>query len=317
MIGKGKGTDASTPPIDRASASSPEINDNRPRASETFHEDDANIGIAINELPEPTSQAPRYPQVHNSRYAREPSYPYTHNHAYPSSHYPAHAKIKASYLPKFKGNKGEDVETRIEQLSAIFEANKCSDSKIVAFLSVILKDTALKWFTRLGPKGRFQFPTWMDWQDALRQRFLKANYLAEKKRLWKKRDLRPNEDIADYPDAKVDLQAYVFDDTTPESELILDILDGLPDYMLPTFMSSITAETDLLDFRRILLDYEKGLRRNGPWNSRKPDGNSFSNGRASSQTNDRHRNSSNNRSDTRDTSKPPKPCSCGGMHWYR
>jgi hypothetical protein len=40
---------------------------------------------------------------------------------------------------------------------------------------------------------------------------LKANYLAEKKRLWKKTNLRPNEDMADYFDAKVDLQAYVFD----------------------------------------------------------------------------------------------------------
>lgn len=104
----------------------------------------------------------------------------------------------------------------------------------------------------------------MHWQEAFRQRFLKANYLAEKKRLWKRRDLRPNEDMADYFDAKVDLQAYVFDANTPESELILDILDGLPDYMLPTLKSSITADMNLLDFRRILLDYEKGLRRNGP-----------------------------------------------------
>jgi hypothetical protein len=77
--------------------------------------------------------------------------------------------------------------------------------------------------------------------------------------------------MADYFDAKVDLQAYVFDGHTPESELILDILDGLPDYMLPTLKSSITPDMDLLDFRRILLDYEKGLRWNGSWNSRKQD----------------------------------------------
>jgi hypothetical protein len=216
--------------------------------------------------------------LHRSRqspYVRQPSFPSTSpynrtDHAFSSSQHPP-TKIKASDLPKFKGEKGDDVEVWIEQVSAIFEANHCTNSEIVAFLSVILKDTALKWFTRLGPKGRSQFPTWIHWQDALRQRFLKANYLAEKKRLWKKRDLRANEDMADYFDAKVDLQAYVFDGNTPESELILDILDGLPDYMLPTLKSSITPDMDLLDFRRILLDYEKGLRWNGPWNSRRQD----------------------------------------------
>ncbi|KAJ9114961.1 hypothetical protein QFC20_001336 [Naganishia adeliensis] len=53
------------------------------------------------------------------------------------------------------------------------------------------------------------------------------------------------EDMADYFDAKVDLQAYVFDSDTPESELILDVLEGLPDYMLPTLKSSITPDMDL------------------------------------------------------------------------
>lgn len=44
--------------------------------------------------------------------------------------------------------------------------------------------------------------------------------------------------------------------------MILDILDGLPDYMLPTLKSSITPGMHRLDFRRILLDYEKASR----WN---------------------------------------------------
>lgn len=138
-------------------------------------------------------------------------------------------KVKASDLPKFFKGKTDDVEVWLEQLSAIFEANGCTNSEINALLSVILKGTALKWFTRLGPKGRSQFPTWSHWQEALRQRFLKANYLAEKKRLWKKRELRSNEEMADYFDAKVDLQAFVFDENTPDYELILDILDGLPE----------------------------------------------------------------------------------------
>jgi hypothetical protein len=284
--------------------------------------DEEQIGIATND---PQASQEVDGSLHRSRhsqYVRQPSFPstYTQNHSYhvPSPSQNSHTKIKASDLPKFKGEKGDDVEVWIEQVSAIFEANRCNNSEIVAFLSVILKDNALKWFTRLGPKGRSQFPTWTHWQDALRQRFLKANYLAEKKRLWKKRDLRANEDMADYFDAKVDLQAYVFDGTTPESELILDVLEGLPDYMLPTLKSSITPDMDLLDFRRILLDYEKGLRWNGPWNSRKQDSPSH---RSNSNTYERPKPSTSHSTTTpsRDNqaSKPPKPCSCGGMHWYR
>ncbi|KAJ9118770.1 hypothetical protein QFC24_005969, partial [Naganishia onofrii] len=142
------------------------------------------------------------PKSSQPSYVREPSFPHSYADHVPSSVQTTHTKIKPSDLPKFKGEKGEDVETWIEQLSAIFEANKCTNAEITAFLSTILKDTALKWFTRLGPKGRSQFPTWIHWQEGLRQRFLKANYLAEKKRQWKKRDLRANEDMADYFDAK-------------------------------------------------------------------------------------------------------------------
>jgi hypothetical protein len=144
------------------------------------------------------------------------------------------ARIKASDLPKFNGSKDEDVEIWLAQVSVIFDANKCADTEIVAYLSVTLKDTALKWFTRLGKKGRSRFITWIDWQDGLRQRFLKPNYLADKKRQWKQRELRIDEDISDYFDDKVDLQAFVFDQGTPDSELILDIIDGLPEHMLPT-----------------------------------------------------------------------------------
>jgi hypothetical protein len=242
---------------------------------------------------------------------RQPSHrpSYFDNNLNSSSTYNRSAtKIKASDLPKFRGDKGEDVDVWIGQLSAIFDANNCSNSDIVAFLSVILKDTALKWFTRLGPKGRSQFLTWAHWQDALRQRFLKANYLAEKKRLWKKRDLRQNEDMADYFDAKVDLQAYVFDENTPDSELILDILDGLPEQMHPILKSAITPTMDLLEFRRILLDYEKGLRWSGPFANRRQVVNTYS---------DRPNFKSSPALPSKELAKPPGPCTCGGMHWYR
>jgi hypothetical protein len=319
MIGKGKNPEAINSSVDKASASTTLNLNNELQDSYIEPINDADIGIASNDPIEPQPKGSRFPSTHHSQYVREPSYPFhTHRNANPPA--PAHishSRVKASDLPKFKGDKGEDVEVWIEQVSAIFGANRCSDEEIVAFLSVILKDTALKWFTRLGLKGRSPFPTWSDWQDALRQRFLKANYLAEKKRLWKKRDLRSNEDMVDYFDAKVDLQAYVFDETTPESELILDILDGLPEHMLPTLKSSISADTDLLEFRRILLDYEKGLRWNGPWNARKSDGNTFANNRPHSHSNDRNKGPSTGKPIERDTTKPPKPCKCGGMHWYR
>jgi hypothetical protein len=318
LIGKGKAADV--PLASSSSTSKPSLTSQPPPdLAEEIYE--SQIGTATND---PLASHGIDESLHRSRqspYVRQPSFPatYTQNHAYhiPSSSQHSSTKIKASDLPKFKGEKGDDVEVWIEQVSAIFEANHCTNSEIVAFLSVILKDTALKWFTRLGPKGRSQFPTWIHWQDALRQRFLKANYLAEKKRLWKKRDLRANEDMADYFDAKVDLQAYVFDGNTPESELILDILDGLPDYMLPALKSSITPYMDLLDFRRILLDYEKGLRWNGPWNSRRQDSPSS----RSNNTYERPKPSAsyNTHTNSRDNQapKPPKPCSCGGMHWYK
>ncbi|KAJ9092256.1 hypothetical protein QFC20_007430 [Naganishia adeliensis] len=235
---------------------------------------------------------------------------YSNDSAYSSSStWKSSSKVKASDLPKFRREKGEDVEVWIEQLSAIFEANGSSNAEIVALLSVILKDTALKWFARLGVKGRSQFPTWLHWQEALRQRFLKANYLAEKKRLWKKRDLRDNEDMADYFDAKVDLQAYVFDEQTPDSELILDIMDGLPDYMLPNLKSAIAPTMDLLEFRRILLDYEKGLRWNGPWGNRRQD--TRSNGKVIFNDRPSFRPSAQTGSNSKEALKPPRPCTCG------
>ncbi|GHJ84923.1 hypothetical protein NliqN6_1325 [Naganishia liquefaciens] len=317
IIGIGKAPELSLPSVAKTSASSPPAFDiKQPTDGPT---EDSHIGLASNEPVEPSNGKSRLPRAQTSQYVLNPSYPssYSHHRANPpvSSSTP-HTKVKASDLPKFRGSKGEDVEIWIEQVSAIFDSNRCSDEDIVALLSVILKDTALRWFTRLGQKGRAKYPTWIDWQEGLRQRFLQANYLAEKKRLWKKRDLRANEDMADYFDAKVDLQAYVFDEDTPAMELILDILEGLPEYMLPTLKSSTTSDMDLSDFRRILLDYEKGLRWNGPWNSRRSDKGTYSNSHSSTTFNDRNRDRD-TKANGKDPSKPPKPCSCGGMHWYR
>lgn len=81
LIGKGKGTDNAVPAVDKASASSPQVEDNQLPDNNDFQQDEANIGIAINDVPEPSPRVPRFPQVHHSQYVREPSYPrsYTQN----------------------------------------------------------------------------------------------------------------------------------------------------------------------------------------------------------------------------------------------
>lgn len=136
FISKGKGADPLPISSDKASAASPPID---------------------KAITEEKAIEPNFARVHQSPYVRQPSYPhsYEQNHAdpVPTSHRASTTKIKASDLPKFRGEKGEDVEVWIEQVSAIFEANSCSNAEIVAFLSVILKATALQWFTRLGPKS--------------------------------------------------------------------------------------------------------------------------------------------------------------------
>jgi hypothetical protein len=249
------------PDAKEASAVEPPDSAKRQQPSLTTH-----IGKTGNDTLKASSTGSHLPDPQQSQNREHP--PYVHSYSKPfitrdHSLLGPTSKIKASDLPKFSGGKDEDVETWIEQISAIFDVNRSSTSEIVAFLSVILKDTALRWFTRLGSKGRTRLSTWTLWKEALRQRFLKANYLTEKKRLWKQRDLSPDEDMVDYFDAKVDLQAFVFEEYTPESELILDVLDGLPDHMLPTLKASISPDTTLLEFRRTLLDYEKGLRWDG------------------------------------------------------
>ncbi|KAJ9092838.1 hypothetical protein QFC20_007266 [Naganishia adeliensis] len=81
--------------------------------------------------------------------------------------------------------------------------------------------------------------------------------------------------------------------------------------MLPTLKSSITPDMDLLNFRRILLNYEKGLRWNGPWNSRRQD-NHASARPYNGASNDRFKNNGtpapgNRDFSTKDASKPPGP----------
>jgi hypothetical protein len=89
------------------------------------------------------------------------------------------------------------------------------------------------------------------------------------------------------------------------------MLDGLPKYMVPILKGSLLPATDLLQFRRILLDYEDGLRHTGSWK------NSFnSNTRNTTVQDGSAKESLSYDIKNKDISKPPRPCSCGGMHWY-
>jgi hypothetical protein len=54
------------------------------------------------------------------------------------------SQIKLTGLPKLSGGKVEDIVIWIEQISAIFDVYGLSTSEIVAFLSEIFTDNALK-----------------------------------------------------------------------------------------------------------------------------------------------------------------------------
>jgi hypothetical protein len=217
------------------------------------------------------------------------------------------AKVKASDLPKYSGLDTEDIEVWIERLSAIFEANRVTDAEITGHISVTLKDNASLWYTKLGSDVRSSLSTWAAWKRVLRQRFQKANYATDKKREWKKRELKSDEKMSAYFDDKVYLQTFVFDSATSDRERIEDLMDGLPKYMVPVLKGSLLPGTDLLEFRRILLDYEDGLRPYRAWNYKA----SEENGPVRSRTHSER--------PLRGTEapKPPRPCSCGGLHWYK
>jgi hypothetical protein len=184
--------------IAQGKAGQPTVSDSSEIESSTF---DASSSQKDQHLPintntgKPDDESRQYmleqhgpPNRHRSPCFQSYSKPF---HAQDQSLRSSASRIKASDLPKFSGHKEEDAEIWIEQISAIFHANNSSTSEIVALLSVILKNRSLQWFTRLGSKGRARLSTWTLWRDALRQRFLKANYLLEKKRLWKQRDSYP------------------------------------------------------------------------------------------------------------------------------
>ncbi|KAJ9090848.1 hypothetical protein QFC20_007809 [Naganishia adeliensis] len=245
-----------------------------------------NIGLATDCLP---SASPRENQ--NSQRMNSANYSgrqQTYQYGYQGSTQVVTqvTKVKATDLPKFNGLDNEDVEVWIEQLSAIFEANRVPNAEIIGHIALVLKGNA--------------------------SMFQKANYDTDKKREWKRREPRTNEKMSDYFDSKVYLQTFVYDKGTSDRERILDLMDGLPKYMVPILKGSINPLTTLLDFRRILLDFEDGLRFGNAWKDKTTTSSFPQSSRSTSDFKARPTDAK-----PRDATKPPRPCSCGGMHWFR
>ncbi|KAJ9091541.1 hypothetical protein QFC21_007166 [Naganishia friedmannii] len=172
---------------------------------------------------------------------------------------PHHPKLKASDLPKFSGKDNEDVDQWIEKVSAIFEYSGVHDSDLLQQLPLVLQGNALTWFTQLG-KDRLALRTWHDWQLAIRNAFYMPNHRANLRRQCLYRSLRVNESFGDYFADKKRLQSYVFPESTPQHELIEDMIEGIPLTMQPLVKASISRFTTMEEFRRILIDLEPGLR---------------------------------------------------------
>ncbi|KAJ9112497.1 hypothetical protein QFC22_006244 [Naganishia vaughanmartiniae] len=137
---------------------------------------------------------------------------------------PHHPKLKASELPKFSGKDNEDVDQWIEKVSAIFEYSGVHDSDLLQQLPLVLQGNALTWFTQLG-KDRLALRTWYDWQLAIRNAFYMPNHRANLRRQCLYRTLRVNESFGDYFADKKRLQSYVFPESTPQHELIEDMIE--------------------------------------------------------------------------------------------
>lgn len=227
-------------------------------------------------------------------------------------------KIKASDLPKFSGKDHEDVDQWIEKVTAIYEYSGIRDSDLLQQLPMVLQGNAQTWFVGLG-KRRHRLHNWSDWQQAIRNAFYLPNHKANLRRQCLYRTLRANETLADYYQDKQRLQAYVFPSTTPEYELIEDMIEGIPLTMQPLIKASISSYTTLEEFRRILIDLEPGLRGKGRvTETRRPM-------HTPAERSDRYINpapvarpTSNVSVNLQTKVTPPSACyNCGGNHWRR
>lgn len=71
-------------------------------------------------------------------------------------------KVKASDVPKFKAEVGEDVDLWITQVSAIYFQAGCSDDDLLQTLPTLFQGKTAKWFATLTADGRARMPTWND-----------------------------------------------------------------------------------------------------------------------------------------------------------
>lgn len=168
-------------------------------------------------------------------------------------------RLRAKDLPKYDGGEGNNIDEWIEKVTAIYEFSGVSDAEFLKNLPMILEAKALTWFTQLGKDKRATLITWDDWQSALKNAFFMPNHQAHLRRECLYRTLQDDESMADYFQDKQRLQHYVFPKHTSDYELISDMLDGIPVTITPLIKASITRQTTLEEFRRILIDLEPGL----------------------------------------------------------
>jgi hypothetical protein len=212
-------------------------------------------------------------------------------------------RLKASDFPKFGGRDNENVDDWIAKVSAIAEYSGLSDRDLLQQLPLLLINKASTWFTNLGHNQRSSLSTWKLWQDALCNAFYMPNHRATLRRQCLYRTLQGNESFTDYFHSKTSLQHYVYPDGTPTSELIDDLVAGLPVTMHPLVKAGITPAMTLENFRRHLMDLEPGLRmsRSQPRSNNRS---TYNNSVPATQVSTR-------------PSAPRTPCTCGGMHWRK
>lgn len=176
-------------------------------------------------------------------------------------------RLKPNDLPKFYGHPDDqcDIDDWIEQVQAIFEYSDVSETQLLSTLPMILKDSALEWFTSLGQQ-RLTFKTWPQWQDALRNAFRPPNFMERIHLQLSRRLLKDDEPFSVYFQSKVKLINKRYGDNISESIKIEEVISGIPTYMHPLVRTSLYASPTqtLQTLRRTLLELEEGLRAQMP-----------------------------------------------------
>jgi hypothetical protein len=173
--------------------------------------------------------------------------------------------ISSSNLPKFSGQANEDIDDFIDELESLYFYREGSQDALVRVLPLVLTGGALTWLLRLNKNNaRPSLQSWDDWKDALRKAFYPRNHVQTMRRRCWYRQLEADESFSSYYWDKRNLQRFVFRDITPDSDLIFDILQGMPLQMQGQLSNFGRPGYTLEEFYRHVIDLESHLRPAGP-----------------------------------------------------